>query len=133
MPYKDKAYKRLKDKGYNRKYREAHREEIRNKYKEASKIYHKDRLARNRLYVRTYLQEHPCIDCGESDVCVLEFDHVRGTKISDVSKMVWGSKPIEMIQDEIDKCDVRCANCHRRITQQRAHTCYLQPPIITAL
>src|SRR5215510_2399665 len=40
-----------------------------------------------RLYVFTYLSEHPCLDCSEDDPLVLTFDHVRGNKKSNVSQM----------------------------------------------
>ncbi len=58
-----------------------------------------------------------CLDCGEKDLTVLEFDHVRGVKIKEVSKL-FNSTP-EMIYAEIDKCDVVCANCHKRRTMLR--------------
>jgi hypothetical protein len=74
----------------------------------------RSRKQHNARRVREYLRTHPCVDCGEIDDRVLEFDHVRGTKRYEVSAMVsWGWA---VIQREIAKCDVRCANCHRRKT-----------------
>lgn len=57
-----------------------------------------------------YLVEHPCVDCGETNTVVLEFDHVRGDKIKSISQMRVRSK--EVIMEEIEKCEVRCRNCH---------------------
>lgn len=71
-------------------------------------------LRRREIYA--YLAKHPCQDCGEADPIVLQFDHVRGTKVSDVSRMVSDCKPIEDIFAEIAKCDVVCGNCHKRRT-----------------
>lgn len=71
---------------------------------------------RNRMFVFDYLKTHPCVDCGETDPIVLEFDHVRGKKVLDVSIMTRNSYSLEKLQTEIAKCDVRCANCHRRRT-----------------
>jgi hypothetical protein len=72
--------------------------------------------------IRAYLLEHPCVDCGESDVTVLDFDHVRDSKRMDVSALVAGGYSWHAIADEIAKCDVRCANCHRRATHARRKT-----------
>ena len=66
-----------------------------------------------------YLENHPCIDCGESDPVVLEFDHVRGKKSYNVSTMCWLALPWNSLMREIAKCEVRCANCHRRKTAER--------------
>jgi protein-arginine kinase activator protein McsA len=67
-------------------------------------------------YIWNYLRTHPCVDCGESDPVVLEFDHVRGKKIATVSSMIRSGFPLERIKQEIEKCEVRCSNCHRRKT-----------------
>ncbi len=73
----------------------------------------------NIAYVREYLRDHHCVDCHESDPIVLEFDHVRGVKVGNLSALVNAGRTLTVIQDEINKCDVRCANCHRRVTAQR--------------
>jgi hypothetical protein len=65
-----------------------------------------------------YLQSHPCVDCGETDPLVLDFVHVREI----ISQLVRSQATLEVIKAEIAKCDVRCANCHRRKTaKERGH------------
>lgn len=61
-----------------------------------------------------YLSEHPCVDCGESDVIVLDLDHVRGEKRDHVTHMLGQGVSWRILETEIAKCEVRCANCHRR-------------------
>jgi hypothetical protein len=68
---------------------------------------------RYEAFVLEYLSTHPCVDCGESDPDVLEFDHVRG-KTRVVSKMTCTS--LEALIAEIERCEVRCVNCHMRRT-----------------
>jgi hypothetical protein len=76
-------------------------------------------IMRNALHLRAYLLEHPCIDCGESDPIVLDFDHVRGEKKFNVSSGVRRMFSIAVLDEEIAKCEVRCANCHRKQTAKR--------------
>jgi hypothetical protein len=75
--------------------------------------------ARNRANVDDYLASHPCIDCGEADILVLEFDHVRGKKDGNIANFIGEGKSWQRILLEIAKCEVRCANCHRRRTVER--------------
>ncbi len=79
-------------------------------------------LERNRNILMEYLSANPCVDCGESDILVLEFDHVRGEKISDVCKIASSCCQPEKIVEEIDKCEVRCANCHKRRTAKNINS-----------
>ena len=68
-------------------------------------------------YLVAFLRDHPCVDCGESDPIVLEFDHLGDKKfgISDgIQSRRWKD-----VLDEIAKCEVVCANCHRRRTAKR--------------
>jgi len=72
-----------------------------------------ERRAEVRQKIVEYLQTHPCVDCGERDIVVLEFDHVRD-KVADLADYASSGRTWARIQEEIDKCEVRCANCHRR-------------------
>jgi hypothetical protein len=56
---------------------------------------------------------NPCSACGERNPVVLEFHHLRQCdKLSELSNMLKGSS-LSRIQEEIDKCVVLCANCHK--------------------
>lgn len=72
----------------------------------------------NRRQFFLYLIKHPCIDCGETDPVVLECDHVNpASKERSVSYLVQsGYSFTKRILPELEKCVVRCQNCHRRKT-----------------
>lgn len=75
----------------------------------------KDRVRIARQYVYDYFKQNPCVNCGESDPVVLEFDHTdQSEKTNVISNMMDSS--LVRIKKEIDKCRVLCANCHRRHT-----------------
>lgn len=61
-----------------------------------------------------FFADHPCVDCGETDPLVLEFDHLRD-KSFNIAKGL-RTHNWEAILNEITKCEVVCANCHRRRT-----------------
>ncbi len=70
--------------------------------------------------VFNYLRAHPCVDCGESDPVVLEFDHRdAASRVLYIAQMIERRYSWAKIQAEIEKCDVRCANCHRRKTSRQ--------------
>jgi hypothetical protein len=70
---------------------------------------------RNLLFLLDYLRGAPCVDCGENDPVVLDFDHV-GTKRAGVVQLAGREHSIASLEREIAECEVRCANCHRRRT-----------------
>lgn len=66
------------------------------------------------------LKKVPCKDCGiQYPPYVMDFDHVSGTKIQAVSVLWRSGVSRERILEEISKCEVVCANCHRERTHQR--------------
>lgn len=72
---------------------------------------------RNREWMWNYYTEHPCVDCGEKDPIVLEPDHLDpDTKIDGVSRLAHNTRSLIVIQTELEKCEIVCANCHRRRT-----------------
>jgi hypothetical protein len=76
--------------------------------------------AENRLRLHALLEEAACLDCGTRDFAVLEFDHRDpATKAADVSTLVRTARPWSRVVSEITKCDVVCANCHRRRTARQ--------------
>lgn len=74
-------------------------------------------------YIGSYFKTHPCMDCGEADILVLEFDHrLRSEKYKDVSLLIRGRGSFTRVVEEISKCEVRCANCHRRKTAMESNS-----------
>jgi len=88
-------------------------------YKDRKNLYAAQK--RHRVKIRSLLLEflstRACVDCGEKDPIVLEFDHRNSkSKFKIIGKMLSGHYSWQSVMNEISKCDIRCANCHRRKT-----------------
>ncbi len=72
--------------------------------------------------VQHYKTEHPCVDCGYHwNPWQMQFDHPPGvTKVGDVAQLVYGGSPTKL-WEEIEKCELVCANCHADRTHFRKH------------
>ena len=73
---------------------------------------------KHRAHLRSIINEiklnSGCVDCeGTFPPSVMDFDHVRGTKKYGIAEMVSMAMPLDTILKEIEKCEVRCAPCHR--------------------
>jgi len=107
------------------KYRETHREECRQRtlkhrhehpgqYKKRQKKFMVSRLR----WLHEYKHERGCLICGENDPRCLDFHHRDPKqKVMGVALMV--GLQMERLIEEINKCDVMCANCHRKKTNGR--------------
>lgn len=77
-----------------------------------------EEVRRQRKQFIERLKSGACLDCRKRypSYC-MDFDHVRGQKRIKISSM--GNHSVEAILDEIKKCDLVCANCHRIRTAYR--------------
>lgn len=88
-------------------------------YKERTRIRKKQVLIENKNRLRIYLSNQCCVDCGEKDIRLLEFDHVRSDKTANISRLLTQGRSWLIIEAEMAKCEIRCANCHRKRTSER--------------
>lgn len=102
------------------RYRAKHRDRIR----ENAKVkYHAD-VERSRAYARSWQAakykfvadiklSSGCVDCGfKASPHALTFDHLpQYEKLFNIGAAI-RSKSKQAVLDEINKCEVRCANCH---------------------
>ena len=89
------------------------------RHREQSAAARRRRREAARAFIREHLAEHPCADCGEEDLLVLEFDHHRGEKDQEIARLLAGAR-LERLRREVERCEVVCVNCHRRRTATRA-------------
>lgn len=69
-------------------------------------------------FLAGYKLERGCVDCGYREHAVaLDFDHVTGQKSFALSRAY--NKSWTRILAELEKCEIRCANCHRVKTAER--------------
>ena len=124
MPFADKQ-RQLQ---YTRDYYEKNKERVK-KYqrdhqkdpivKAASKIRQRRRYYAGKKLLASQ-KAKPCMDCSiQYHPYLMEFDHVpeRGAKAFNLSDASY--KTAEDLLLEISKCDVVCANCHRKRTLRR--------------
>ena len=79
-----------------------------------------ERRAVGRNYTDAIKAATPCADCGKRwPPVAMDFDHVRGAKFKSVSLLISGAYKLDLIKQEIAKCDVVCACCHRIRTSKR--------------
>jgi len=78
------------------------------------RLNNKKNVERNQRFVWQYLQNHGCVHCPENDPIVLTFDHYKGAKNFNICDGVRHGYSLQRIQNEIEKCQVLCANCHMR-------------------
>lgn len=102
-----------------REYVKEHYNRNKNKYIARARKNSPDYRLMSQEFIFDYLSTHPCVRCGESNVLVLDFHH-RSNKDRSVSQMCQHS--ITKITNEIKKCDVLCANCHRIETHKERNT-----------
>lgn len=108
------------DPEYQKKYIRKHYQENKEYYKEKAKASRDRYKKKYPAILRRYKTMKGCVDCGYTEHAIaLDFDHVRGTKTQDISLMVHSLRPWRLIKEEVKKCDVRCSNCHRVITEKR--------------
>ena len=84
---------------------------------EATRITNAKRRVARKLFI-DHLKDNPCSDCGGifPPEC-MDFDHVHGRKVFQIGRV--GTLRLESIIEEIAKCELVCANCHRIRTRQR--------------
>ena len=115
MPLKDpdarRAYQRAYQRQWYRKNREVH----------LARVLRVSRRAREATQQAIdELKNCECVDCGgRFPPFLMDFDHVRGTKVANLAKMRSGRVAWAKIVEEVAKCEVVCANCHRRRTYLR--------------
>ncbi len=110
------AYKNKKDQAAASK---RHYEKNKDTVKARSKVRNKSQKKKNRRFVAWVKSRSCCVDCGEDNPVVLDFDHVVGEKVMNISDMARTCYSRDTLMDEIDKCEVRCSNCHRIVTAKR--------------
>ena len=85
---------------------------------EKTKLRSKTLSDSNNEFVYALLLVSKCVTCGENDPATLDFDHlVPEDKHLNVSRMKKHSR--KTLEAEIAKCQIICANCHRKKTAKQ--------------
>lgn len=115
MPRRDPEARREYQREYQRKWYQ------RNRALQMTRVMPGNRRARETInnYV-DQVKSRPCADCGgQFPAFMMDFDHVRGAKVAEISRLRGARASRARLEAELAKCEVVCANCHRRRTQLR--------------
>lgn len=94
-------------------------------YKRVNKAYRDLLKEQNQRLLWEFLLLNPCVKCGETNPIVLEMDHLRDKKYN-VSEIIF-CHTWESVKKEMEKCQVLCANCHKKkTTKDFGHYRYIE-------
>ena len=113
-----KTHKRNGVKEQNAKFRKNNPEYGHEYFKKHSKkyrVYCKTNQQKTIDWYKEYKSTLSCNRCPESDAACLVFHHPGDDKTETVSQMVGHNRSKALILEEIAKCEVLCANCHRKL------------------
>jgi hypothetical protein len=84
-------------------------------------------LPRRQFVLAEKLKRKHCLDCkiqvSNENFVIFDFDHIeKDDKITNVSEMIISSFTLAQIQEEINKCELRCKRCHRIKTKERGYS-----------
>jgi len=124
MPHKDPERNRLSQLRWKQAHPGYHRV-ANTKYGKSKKG-----IAKRLVSYKKHVAEHhakvwaikagPCTDCGHTfHPEAMEFDHVRGVKYKNISQLIVQRTSVKRLDEELLKCDLVCANCHRVRTYNR--------------
>jgi len=83
------------------------------KYRKRSRDYANQKRSRTRHIYRSFMRDQKCNRCGYSDYSALVWHHVDKTsKIDGINGLIKKNKTIDIILQEIEKCECLCQNCH---------------------
>lgn len=71
---------------------------------------------KTRKFILKYLRKG-CSRCPEKDIRTLDFNHLRNKKYN-ICNLV-RKHNFSLLQAEVKKCEVVCANCHRKYTAKQ--------------
>ena len=121
MPSKESESKR-QDKD---KKRENHKKYMREVWYPLNRVKHRKYISnikkRISKFVLEFKKNGKCLDCGfvgKDYPEVLDFDHLRDKKLN-ISEYKYSTSGINKVKEEMNKCDLVCANCHRIRTVKR--------------
>jgi Tfp pilus assembly protein PilE len=105
----------------NKEYQRRHYNKNKKRYQSKSKEWKRSKKSENHNFLYNHVMKRGgCKECGEKDYACIQFDHKDGSdKKSCVSFLVSSHKPLSVIKEEIEKCDILCANCHAKRTAKQ--------------
>jgi hypothetical protein len=106
---------------YSSRCKSCHNEYNKKYYKKNPRSINESSIKRRREIRQLVMEAKsvPCSDCGiEYPYYVMDLDHLKEKKFN-LSTASSKYRSLEIVQKEIDKCEVVCSNCHRERTFSR--------------
>ena len=119
--FKDKAVGRRETmcRACKKSYKDKHYQANKAAYKARAKNDKAIQRQRNARFVNRVKARLGCVDCDNHDPEVLDFDHITN-KVMSICRAVRQPWSLHRLKTEMRKCEIRCSNCHRKITRARS-------------